>query len=74
MMLSRREPTAGDLRRAMVEANPAWREDQVGVDINARGWLEGLRLCYGRDFLPRRCPRATLGPGNDVPVKIWRGL
>ncbi len=72
--LSRRDPTAGDLRRAFVEANPAWQPDEVGIELNERGWLEGLRLCYGADFLPRRCRASTLGPGAAAKVKIWRGL
>ena len=39
-------------------ANPGWRADAVGVKLNERGWLEELRLCYGRDFMPERCNRA----------------
>ena len=72
--LSRRNPTAGDLRAAFVEANPAWKTDQVGVEVNERGWLEGLRLCYGKDFMPRTCRKSRLGPADHVPVRIWRGL
>ncbi|MGX7896227.1 ribonuclease T2 family protein [Tsuneonella sp. HG222] len=72
--LSRREPTAGDLRQAFVTANPAWGADQVGVEVNERGWFEGMRLCYGTDFMPRTCKRSALGPADAQPIKIWRGL
>ena len=73
--LSRREGlTVGDLRRAFLAENPDWRADQVGLALSRSGWLRELRLCYGRDFMPRRCPRGRLGPGDRAPLKIWRGL
>ena len=72
--LSRQDPSAGDIRRAFVEANPAWRTGQVGVEVNERGWLQGLRLCYGRDFMPRTCAKGRLGEVDSRAVKIWRGL
>jgi ribonuclease T2 len=46
----------------------------VGVKLNARGWLEELRLCYDRRFMPARCDGARFGPKDKTPVKIWRGL
>jgi ribonuclease T2 len=66
--------TAGDLRRAFVAANPAWKTNQVAVVTSRNGWLREIQLCYGRDFLPRACPRGKLGPRDDTPLKIWRGL
>jgi ribonuclease T2 len=66
--------TVGDLREAFVLANPAWRGDRIGVVMSRNGWLRELRLCYGRDFMPRRCPRGALGPADTAPLKIWRGL
>lgn len=73
--LSRREGlTVGDLRQAFVMANPDWRANQVGVELSRNGWLRELRLCYGRDFMPRACPRGKLGATDNVPLKIWRGL
>ena len=66
--------TAGDLREAIVRRNPDWSKSQVGIDANERGWLRGVRLCYGKDFMPRTCPRATFGPADSAPLKIWRGL
>ena len=73
--LSRRKGlTTGMLRQAFVEANPAFRADQVGLEVNQRGWLEGMRLCYDKRFRPARCTRNQLGPADDTKLKIWRGL
>ena len=73
--LSRREGlTVGDLRREFVTANPAWRTDQIGIDVSRSGWLSQIRLCYSRRFLPIRCERRRLGAGDATPMKIWRGL
>ena len=66
--------TAGLLRKRFAAANPGWRADAVGVKLNARGWLEELRLCYDKRFMPTRCDRRRFGPADDAPVKIWRGL
>lgn len=66
--------TAGDLREAFVAANPAWRQDQVGLLVSRSGWLREIQVCYGRDFLPARCDRRTYGPANRTALKIWRGL
>jgi ribonuclease T2 len=73
--LSRRpDLTAGDLRRAFVAANPGWRASQVALLTSRSGWLRAIHLCYGRDFRPKDCPRGRLGPGDETPLKIWRGL
>jgi ribonuclease T2 len=68
----KRDLTAGDLREAFVMANPGWKRDQIGVEANPRGWLEGLRLCYSRRFRPQRCERDDFGPPDSAPLKIWR--
>ena len=74
--LSRQEGlTAGDIRRAFSDANGRhWEPEMVGVKLNARGWLEELRLCYGRDFMPVRCDGSRFGAKDSTPAKIWRGL
>lgn len=66
--------TAGDLRRAFVVANPDWKAEQVGLVLSRNGWLRELRLCYGRDFMPKACDRRSLGPADATALKIWRGL
>jgi ribonuclease T2 len=70
----RRDLTVGDFRRAFVEANPDWRENQVGLVLSRNGWLREVRLCYGRDFRPAACERRAYGPGDGASLKIWRGL
>jgi ribonuclease T2 len=65
---------AGTVRKRFAAANPRWRADAVGVALNERGWLEELRLCYGKDFMPARCDRRRFGAADSAPVKIWRGL
>jgi ribonuclease T2 len=66
--------TAGDLRRAFMTANQAWRADQIGIDMSRNGWLREVRLCYSKRFLPTRCDRRRLGASDTAPLKIWRGL
>lgn len=66
--------TVGDLRQAFVALNPAWKPEHVGVGLSRTGWLREVRLCYGKDFMPRRCSKAALGPPDSASLKIWRGL
>lgn len=66
--------TAGDIRRAFADANARWEPGHVGVKLNSRGWLQELRLCYGKDFMPTRCDRARWGAPDGARAKIWRGL
>lgn len=66
--------TAGMLRDKWIYANPAWPRDAVGVKTNERGWLQELRLCYGKDFMPRACDRGRHGAKDGAALKIWRGL
>lgn len=74
-LLSRKEGlTAGDLRRAFVARNPGWAPEYVGIELSRTGWLREVRLCYGKDFMPRRCNRAQFGPSDSASLKIWRGL
>jgi len=68
------ELTAGAIREAIAGANPGWRREAVGVVLNERGWLEELRLCYAKDFMPAPCDKRRFGPADATPVKVWRGL
>ncbi|HTN14939.1 MAG TPA: ribonuclease T [Sphingomonadaceae bacterium] len=73
--LSRQEElSAGMIRQAMADAFPAFTPDMVGVRLSKRGWLEEIRLCYGKTFRPARCTKAQFGPADGTPAKIWRGL
>ena len=66
--------SVGDLRRAFVLANPDWKPEMIGVEISRTGWLREVRLCYGRNFMPRRCERGQIGARDAAVLKIWRGL
>jgi len=66
--------TAGRIRAAFADANPGWREEAIGVKLNARGWLEEVRLCYSRSFRPARCTPPRWGAKDSAPARIWRGL
>ena len=66
--------TAGTIRTRFVDANPGWSREAVGVKLNARGWLQELRLCYDKRFMPTACDRTRHGARDSVPAKIWRGL
>lgn len=73
--LSRREGlTAGDIRQTFAGANPGWEPRSIGLRINERGWLQEMRLCYGKDFRPVTCDSNRHGPRDSAPAKIWRGL
>lgn len=66
--------TARDIRHALANANPGIAPEGIGVELNERGWLEELRICYGKDFRPRACNAHRLGAKDGAPAKIWRGL
>ncbi|MGB3711403.1 MAG: ribonuclease T [Erythrobacter sp.] len=66
--------TAGRIRNAFAEANRGWEAEHIGVRLNARGWLEELRLCYGPRFRPAPCDPRRFGAQDSAPAKIWRGL
>jgi ribonuclease T2 len=66
--------TAGRIRQAFADANQGWFPAAVGVKLNERGWLEELRLCYSKRFMPTRCDASRFGARDGVTAKIWRGL
>ena len=54
----------------------AWSpEDGVlWVHLDRKGWLEELRLCYDKRFMPKPCDTARFGARDGERAKIWRGL
>jgi ribonuclease T2 len=73
--LSRRtDLTAGEIREAFSQANRLWEPEHVGLVVNDRGWLQEMRLCYGKDLEPAACDARRFGPAASAPVRIWRGL
>ena len=72
--LSRQDSlNAGAIRRAFLARNRDWKADQVGVHLNRRGWLQEIRLCYGKDYMPTRCNPSQWGERDSVRAKVWRG-
>ena len=73
--LSRQDDLAvGDLRKAFVALNPEWKAEYVGIELSRTGWLREVRLCYGKDFMPRACDKWRFGAADSANLKIWRGL
>ncbi len=73
--LSRRDGlNAGNIREAFHTANPGIKTSAIGIDLNKRGWLEEIRVCYGKDYRPTRCSPARFGARDSVKASIWRGL
>lgn len=68
------ELDAGLIRTRFAAANPGWKPEAVGLVVNERGWLQELRLCYDKRFMPQACDRRRFGPKDNAAVKIWRGL
>jgi ribonuclease T2 len=68
------ELDSGLVRRRFAASNPGWKPEAVGLLVNERGWLQELRLCYDRRFMPEACDRRRFGPKDAAAVKIWRGL
>lgn len=66
--------TAGTIRTRFVDANPGWKASAIGVKLDERGWLEELRLCYDKRFMPKACDRSRFGAKDASQAKIWRGL
>jgi ribonuclease T2 len=70
----RRDLKAGDIRTAITDANAALKPDMVAIKLDGGGWLEEVRICYGKDFMPRACHPSRRGARDGVKAKIWRGL
>lgn len=70
----KRDLTAGDLRDEFLARNKGWRRESVGIELSHTGWLREIRLCYGKDFRPARCPAQRFGPRDEAAIRIWRGL
>ncbi|RKF22327.1 ribonuclease T [Altericroceibacterium spongiae] len=66
--------TAGEIRQIFADANPYWEPSHIGLVIDRKGWLEEMRLCYGMNFMPRKCSVRRYGAPDSTKVKIWRGL
>ena len=70
-----REPglTAGRVRQAFIAGNPSLTPEMFQLRLSDGGWLMEMMVCYGEDFMPRRC-KGRAKPPDTAPVRIWRGL
>lgn len=66
--------TAGLIRKNFADANPGLEPEHIGLELNRKGWLKELKVCYGKGFMPARCGRSHFGPRANTSAKIWRGL
>ncbi|MBZ6377203.1 hypothetical protein B5C34_06100 [Pacificimonas flava] len=69
------ELVPSDVRRAFARVNEGLPEQAVGIQINARGWLEEVFICLDLDYRPRPCAPAEYGPADSLQegISIWRG-
>jgi ribonuclease T2 len=64
---------AAGLAEAFATYNDGLPASAVRVKLNQRGWLQEVRICLGKDFMPQACPRFVQGARDKAVVKIWRG-
>lgn len=65
--------TAQVLAERMADLNDGLPTDAITVKTNAKGWLQEVHICLGKDFKPRRCPTFTRRAPTTAQIKIWRG-
>ena len=65
--------TVAGFADAFAAINEGLPANAIRVKTNRRGWLEEMRICLGKDFMPRRCPSYVRGATSQSQVKIWRG-
>ena len=60
--------TAGDLRRAFVEANPRFPRESIGLLMREGVALQEVHLCLDRTLHPAACPAQT--PPDSAEIRI----
>lgn len=65
--------TAQLLAERFADLNEGLPVDAIAVKTNAKGWLQEVRVCLGRNFKPRSCPAFTRMAPPKTQIKIWRG-
>lgn len=65
--------TVAHIAEAFAELNEELPAEAIKVKINDKGWLEEVRICLAKNFMPRKCPRFAQGAANNAKVKVWRG-
>ncbi|USI73676.1 ribonuclease T2 family protein [Sphingomonas morindae] len=69
-LAARRDLTARDFQTAFAAANPGLTADMLRLNVNARGWLEEVWICLGRDRRPRACPAGAGGAAPGAALRI----
>lgn len=65
--------TVAALAERFADLNDGLPANAISVKTNAKGWLEEVRICLGKDFKPRRCPIFSKGAPANTQIRIWRG-
>lgn len=65
--------TAAILAERFADLNEGLPPGAITIKTTSKGWLDEVRICLGRDFKPRRCPKFTRVIDDKTPLKIWRG-
>lgn len=62
--------TAGDLRTAVVAANPQVPRTALFVGTNNKQWLTELRVCLTTAYAPTPCEDNDIGAPDSVPIQV----
>ena len=62
--------TAGDIRDAIVRANPELTREAVFVGTAKKQWLTEVRICLNVSYRPMPCEDGKVGAPDRVPVRI----
>lgn len=63
-------PSAGDVRRAFVAANPGLERSMIAVSAGRGGWLDEVRLCLDRRFAWAACPVGERGMSDGARIRV----
>lgn len=62
--------TAGDIRDAVLAANPNVPRNSIFVGTARRQWLTEVRLCLNLSYRPIPCEDNKIGAPDTVPVRV----
>ena len=62
--------TAGDLRDAVVAANPQVPRAALFVGTDRKQWLTELRVCLSLAYAPTPCNGGDIGAPDSVPIQV----
>lgn len=62
--------TAGDLRQALIRANPDWSADAIDVRVTSGNRLSEVRVCLDSSFKTRACPGLRIGAPDRIRLRV----